>query len=488
MAAGQTITSETRWLDATAVAQMIARRDVSPLEVVNAAIERVEEANPVLNAVIHRTYEAAQARAVSEPRLGPFAGVPFLLKDVGPRQAGVPQTSGNAGLKAIGWTPEADDVLGRLLRDAGLVTLGVTNAPEFGFLGITQPLAFGPTRNPWDLSRSVGGSSGGSAAAVAAGLVPLAFGGDGGGSIRIPAAWSGVIGLKPTRGRVPRELSLAASRVCDFALTRSVRDAARLLDWLNRETRGSPYRCVRRSDVYETVIEQPSARRRIGVVGGPVLDPLPKACRQAVERASELLVEAGHTVVEGWPTALLDRPASELESASLQMAVQKVYRDLEFRLGRPVEEQDVEPYLWAHARPSDPAPAGDLIVQEMEWQLQRASRLLSWWGDGIDLLLTPTQPEPPPRIDDLALETPDQIRGTERRHVTFTAPFNASGQPAISLPISWTEDGLPMGVQLVADLDREDQLLQVARELELLDPWQTRIPPFAAGIAAPEPE
>src|SRR5437763_952059 len=343
------MSDDVAFLDATAQAELVRQRKASPRELVEAAIARIERVNPKLNAVIIQRFEKARAEAAA-PDLpdGPFRGVPFLLKDLICHSAGDPYHAGMRLLRELGWVERYDTHLATRFRAAGFVFLGRTNVPELGPAPTTEPLAYGPTRNPWDTSRSPGGSSGGSAAAVAAGLVPIAHANDGGGSIRIPSSECGLVGLKPSRGR---------------------------------------------------------------------------------------------TIGPG----------------------------------------DVEPMTWAIAEMGRPVSASDYL-RAIEYLHAHTRQVAAWWAEGYDLLLTPTLPEPPPRLGEFDPAPGDPLRGFTRggAFVAFTMPFNVTGQPAISLPLHWSTDGLPIGVQLGAAYGREDLLLRIAAQLEEARPWSARRPPVHA--------
>ena len=476
-----TLADDTRWLDATAQAGLVARREVSPVELLDAAIERIEALDPQLNAVVIRWFDHARTVAAGPLPDGPFRGVPFLLKDLWATYAGQPISNGCAPLAAALAVSEIDTTLVERFKAAGLVTAGRTNSPELGSLPTTEPLAWGPTHNPWDLTRTPGGSSGGSAAAVAAGLVPIAHASDGGGSIRIPASCCGLVGLKPTQGRITlgpvRDESNLSVELC---VSRSVRDTARLLDF------------VRGPGVGDTVIAPPPVRPYVDELGADpgrlrigLLDhrpdgaPVHDECAAAVRAAAELLESLGHDVEPGYPAVLSDRSFASRFGAmwSTNMAVSA--RRIAAILGRDLEPGDLEPVNQAQVD-----WAGN--VSGVDYALALAANVAfrravqQWWADGWDLLLTPTAAEPPPPLGTFANDPSNPMAPMARagRFVPFTPPFNASGQPAISLPLYWTADGLPIGIQLVAAYGREDVLLRVAAQLEQAAPWCDRHPPL----------
>lgn len=458
-------------LDATAQAACVRRGELSPSELVEASIERIAEFDGALGAVAIPLFEHAR-RAAAERRLprGPFRGVPFLLKDQGACQAGLPHTCGNRALRDADYRAPADSPLGARFRRAGLVTLGKSKTPEFGLQSTTQPLAFGPTHNPWALERSAGGSSGGSAAAVAAGLVPLAHGSDGAGSIRIPAAWCGVVGLKPSRGRVSRGPGdLDGATTVEFALTRSVRDAAALLDAVHGSELGDlftapppPTRSFRRA------LKAVLPPLRIGVLTEMPGGLCERVCAEAAAGVARRLEAHGHQVQVSWPKALFEQEERALLGLIFgPLEARSCLWELALHLGRKIDEADVEPYLWRLAHMDLGQVPADQLVMAAERQLHWAARVASWWQD-YDLLVTPTVGVLPPRLEELDgnAVAPDELMERMGPHMAFTEPFNATGQPALALPVGLSEQGLPLSVQLVAAHGREDLLLAVGARLE----------------------
>jgi len=472
--------------DATAQAEAVRAGEVKPQELVDAAIARAERLDPKLNAVILPRYEEARGRA-ADPTLpdGPFRGVPFLLKDLGANLAGWPGHNGMRALKEAGWTTKVDAYLARRFVDAGFVILGRTNSPELGLAPTTEPDAYGPTRSPWSLDHSPGGSSGGSAAAVAAGIVSAAHASDGGGSIRIPAAHSGLVGLKPSRGRNSFGPELGerwAGCSAEHVVTRSVRDCAAILDATHGPCPGDPYVAPAPCRPYAEEVGADAGRLRIGLLDhGPRQIAIHEDCVAAVRAAARALEGLGHHVEPGHPEAL-DDPFLPVTFAKIVMA--STARALDAwgeALGRDLGEGDVETMTWALAirgRDIDgPAFAGAVGAMHA-----LGRRMADWHASGFDLLLTPTCGQPPPRLGELT-STPDEpLRGFARAapYSTFTAPFNMTGQPAVSLPGHWNAEGLPIGIQLVAPYGREDLLLRVAAQLEQTLPTR-RAPPTRKG-------
>jgi amidase len=463
-------------LDATAQAELVRCGEVTPPELVEAAIARIERLDPEIRAVPIRLFTEARAAARSaDLPLGGFRGVPFLLKDIGTALSGQPCYMGNRALRDADYRAPRDHSLALRFRAAGLVTLGKSAVPEFGIVPYTQSRAFGATRNPFDRTRSAGGSSGGSCAAVAAGMVAVAHASDGGGSIRIPAAWCGVVGLKPSRGRVPSSGIEITRSAVEFVVARSVRDAAGMLDAVHGNETGDLYLAPPPARPFDLAHEADPGRLRIGVFSGSDTVPLHPECVSAMEDTARVLEGLGHRVETGWPPALFDRPSSEHPGMAL-VGFRYLMRDLARMLGRPVQPDDVEPGLWSVTQQPVPAVPAEEYVEHGERVQEWAVRVTSWWASGNDLLLTPTVCEPAVPIERITAlsRDPVAIGSLTMRHCALTLPFNVTGQPAISLPLHWTPECHPVGVQLVAAMGREDLLLQVAGQLESVRPWSQR--------------
>jgi amidase len=472
------MTDELAGLDAVGQAALVRRGEVTPLELVDAAIARIERHNPVLNAVIAPLFDSARsaARAADLPD-GPLRGVPFLLKDLGAQQQGQPYYCGNRALRDAGYRSPADTALGARFRAAGLITLGKTNVPEFGPQPTTQPLAFGPTRNPWDSRRTPGGSSGGSCAAVAAGLVPVAHANDGGGSIRLPAGWCGLVGLKPSRGRTAPPTRWVVRTPVEHVVARSVRDVATVLDAVHGGEPGDLYTLPPPRRPFGAELGADAGRLRIGLLRRAPYGEVHAECAAAADGAARLLGELGHIVEPSWPEALFDEQMPRRTQALWSVGSAKDLLDLSEMLGRPVVAEDVEPYTWATAEYAKRFSGADYLLAS-EAQQEYAAAVARWWTTGFDLLLTPTTTEPPPLLEELRPDPARPLRiGRRFGHISaFTMPWNITGQPAISLPLHWTPEGLPVGVQLVADMGREDVLLRVAAQVEQAAPWKSRRP------------
>ena len=466
-------------LDATAQAELVRRGEVSPAELLEAAITRIEALNPELNAVITPMFDEARA---ATPEDGPFRGVPFLMKDLACHGKGDRLCEGTAFLRDIDWREDYETFLARRFREAGLVLLGKTNTPELGILPTTEPLAFGPTCNPWDTTRSTGGSSGGSAAAVASGMVALAHANDGGGSIRIPASACGLVGLKPTRGRVssgPEFGDFFTGLTADLVVTRSVRDTAAILDVAAGMEPGDPYTAPPPARPFLDEVGADPGRLRIGLFTESASGTHPD-CVAAAGAAARHLEALGHHIEESHPASLLE---DELTGAFVTLWSTGAAWSLDYwgrSIGREIVEADVEPLTWALAAMGR-SHSGAQYLSAVEW-LQRWSRRTAGWWETHDLLLTPTLAEPPPKLGELDSPPENPLHGLFRAAslVPFTPPYNITGQPAISLPLHWSADGLPIGVQLVAGYGREDLLLRVAAQLEQAAPWSDRRPGVSA--------
>jgi len=470
-------------MDATAQAELVRRREFTPLELVDAAIARIERVNPAINAVITPLFEEARAAAVSrELPTGPFRGVPFLLKDIGAMQKGQPYYLGNRALRDLGFRSPFDTPLGARFRAAGFITVGKTNLPEFGMQTTTQPLAFGATHNPWNLDRSTSGSSGGSCAAVAAGMVPVAHANDGGGSIRLPAAWCGLVGLKPSRGRVSDPLDMR--ELAELVVSRTVRDTAAVLDAVHGSEPGDLFLAPPPARSYITEVGADPGKLRIGILTRTLEFGSHPECREATVATAKLLESLGHRVEESFPEALFDPAQETLLLAPLSRAVgHGIALALGAVLGRPLTRDDVEPYSWFVVLQAEQPPVVfEEYLKAAGWLNQWARRVARWWSTGFDLLLTPAVCEPPATLVEMTPpeDKPWTLLSKIQQQVFFTYPFNVTGQPAISLPLHWTAEGLPAGVQLVATIGREDLLIRVGAQLEQARPWSKRRPPVHA--------
>jgi amidase len=469
-------------LDATGQADLVRRGELSAAELVDLSIDRIEKLNPQVNAVIQEHFERARAEAAGALPDGPFRGVPMLLKDLGCGHAeGDPLHWGTRFLRDAGHRAATTSYLVAKLRAAGFVIVGRTNVPELGVWLTTEPAAYGPTRNPWNLDRSCGGSSGGAAAAVAAGMVPAAHASDGGGSIRNPASQCGLVGLKPSRGRVslgPEWGSLWAGMIAEFAVTRSIRDAAALLDLLGGPMPGDPFVIQRPKRPYTMEAEAWPDPLRVGVLARTADGAVHPACAAAVEAAARQLEALGHTVEESHPAPLTDAPVDSIAAPVITAATALTVQQFERAIGRTIGPDDVDSDNWA-ALEIGRAVSGTQYTQAVE-DMDRYSRRVGTWFEDFDLLLTPTLPEPPPPLGELVPVPGKPLEGFLRsaRLTAFLMPFNVTGQPALSLPLHWSDEGLPIGVQLVAAMGQEETLIRVGVQLEEAMPWEGRRPPL----------
>lgn len=476
-------------LDATAQAELVHSGQVTPVELVRAAIDAAEALDPQLNAIIHPRYERALVDAAAVDPSAPFAGVPIVVKDLDGTLAGEPYHAGTVHLERQGYVADVTSWLFERLQAAGFVIIGKTNTPEFGLVPTTEPVSKGPCHNPWNTAHSTGGSSGGSAAAVAAGIVPVGHAGDGGGSIRIPASECGLVGLKPTRGRVPLgpdETEAWGGLVARLAVTRSVRDTAGVLDVAAGPGVGDPYGVALPTRPYAAEVGADPGRLRIGFsVASGDGSPVDPECAAAVRATADLLASLGHDVSETGPPQLADEAYFAEVSGHFLTAypvwVTQSVDDLGARTGVAATADTVEPLTWALAE-SGRMIDGLSFANAVDG-LRRLSRELQGWWSGYDLLLTATIPELPPTLGQFGAEPDNPLAGVFRATpiVANTIPFNITGQPAVSVPMAWSASGLPIGVQIIGGFGRDDQLIAVAAQLESAAPWAARRPGVWAG-------
>jgi amidase len=465
------------WMDATAQADLVRRGEASPPDLVEAAIGRIEAVNPKLDAVLRTRFDQARAEAAGELPDGPFRGVPILFKDLGCTVAGEVTAFGVGPMRELAWP--VTSYLAESFRAAGFIPLGRTNVPEMGTTVTTEAKSFPPARNPWDPSRSTGGSSGGSAAAVASGMVAAAHANDGGGSIRIPASECGLVGLKPNRARVSQGPAVGeawAGGTIDGVVTRTVRDAAAILDVISARQPGEPYYAPPLPRLLAAEVGADPGRLRIGMLDRPpgegfLDDP---ECRAAVAGAARLLESLGHDVTESAPAAMFDDGFLHHFGVIIAADTEATFRAFETLLGHEIGEDEIEPRN-AFYRRTGSALDAVAYLQSRAWFGMWARQMASWWS-GHDLLLTPTLGARPPELGWFTADGPEQEGRRVASFIPYTAQFNMTGQPAITLPLHWTPDGLPVGVQLVAGYGREDLLVRVASQLEQAAPWADRYP------------
>ncbi len=481
--------------DALGLAQLVREGQVSSAELCEEAINRIERQNPRLNAVITPMFEYARFAAKSPVSNGPFSGVPFLLKDILHAFAGVPLACGSRSLKT--YVPDMDSEIVTRIKRAGLIVVGKTNVPEFGLMAVTEPEAFGPSKNPWNPLHTPGGSSGGSAAAVASRIVPMASANDGGGSIRIPASWCGIFGLKPTRGRTPQGPYLAEvwdGAVADLAVSISVRDSAAFLDAVQGPEAGAPYAIAPPQRPYlEEINREPGALRIAFSTRSPLGAKVDSECIEAVKKAAALLESLGHRVEEAEP--IYDGQA--LAQCFMTLFLGHVSADMQFiaqKFGadkaRLVEESTK---ILAHL--GRRVKACDFVASKRQWHI--FAQAMAQFLTKYDLFMTPTTGCPPPKIGELAPKA-SEIRALKVMNklglgsislglvfkestkslgrVPFTPLANLTGQPAMSVPLHWTAKGLPCGVHFMAPYGDEATLLRLAAQLEKACPWFDKRP------------
>jgi amidase len=469
-------------LDATAQAELVRKGDVSALELVDAAINNIEKVNPELNAVIHPLFDSARAAAQGELPDGPFRGVPMLFKDLLCAVKGDPIHEGMKFLKNANYHSDHTDALAQRYLDAGFVCVGRTNTPELGIVPTTEPEAYGPSRNPWDTTRTTGGSSGGSAAAVASGMVAVAHANDGGGSIRIPASCCGLVGLKPSRGRTslgPDYTAIDDMLSVELCVSRSVRDTAGVLDAVHGRSDGETVSAPPPTRPFTQEVGADPGKLRIALLTHNPLDTgdIHPDCVAAARETAQLLESLGHSVEETYPQSVA-KPELVGHFTTL-WNVSAVYniRDWERKVGRTAGPEDMEPLTWALFEMGN-ATSGPDYLEAMHAMGDLARGVEAWFASGYDILLTPTIGEPPCLLGEFS--TPDEpfmgfIRAAT--FVPYTPLANMAGSPAISLPLAWNDQNLPIGSQLMAAYGNEDLLLRVASQLETARPWADRRPP-----------
>jgi len=473
---------ELAWMDLTAQAELVRKGEVTPAELVEGVIRRVEALNPRLNAVITPMYDHAREAAAGPLADGPFKGVPYLLKDIGATYGGVPQASGSAFMRGI--PSPYDSVLTERLKAAGLIIVGKTNTPELGLLPTTEPTAFGPSRNPWDLERSTGGSSGGSAAAVAAGIVPAAHANDGGGSIRIPASCCGLFGLKPTRGRITLGPALGDSTnglTSEHALTRSVRDSAALLDATAGPALGDPYYAPPPARPYLAEVGADPGKLRIALTTGSLTgSEVHPDCVAAAEDTAKLCADLGHEVEEAAPDLAGDVVAQAFMAVWAAGCAWTIDA-LAMVTGRPPQPDLFEPFTWALYQMGKAVSASDYLLAIT--QLQQIARQVGEFLEEYDLWLSPTLAEPPVRLGTFDPDPGNPLSPLFRAgaYIPFTPLANATGSPAMSVPLHWNSEGLPIGTHFMARYGDEATLFRLAAQLEQARPWAGKRPPVRAS-------
>ncbi len=475
--------------DALGLAELVKKKEVTIDEIREAAINEIKLKNPKLNAVIHNMFEELP----NENSDGIFGGVPFLTKNIAQESKGEPITSGSRLL--ANYVAEEDSEFVRQVKKAGVEILGQTNVPEFALMGVTESELDGPARNPWNANHTPGGSSGGAAAAVASGMVPIAGANDGGGSIRIPGAFCGLFGIKPTRGRVP--IGPNRGRVwqgasVDHILSRSVRDSAAMLDQYTIDRTNafiSPPYNGSYLKASETPVDQPL--KIAFSTKSPIEGTVHEACIEATHKTVKILEEMGHHVEE--KEAPVDGKRIANSYFMLYFAeVASTLKEIETKRGRKVRAKEVEPATWMLGLLGKSVSSEEFLTSLKYWD--EAAIVMESFHDEFDLYMTPTTAHPPSKIGELALSSMektliqivstlklggllkrtgfvDELANKNLERTPFTQLANLTGQPAMTLPMHLTEDRLPVGVQIMARRGREDLLFQLAGELEKTDYW-----------------
>lgn len=473
--------AEYRHYDALGLAELIAKKEISAREVVDEAIARAESLNPVLNAIVFKAFNQARERALADLPQGPFTGVPILLKDMRAGAKGMPIRNGSRMVPAV--LAANDSALVTRYRAAGLIPTGKTNVPEFGILPTTESRLYGPARNPWNVEHSTGGSSGGSAAAVAARIVPIAHATDGGGSIRIPASCCGLVGLKVSRGRItqgPDAADSTSGLSVDHVVTRSVRDCAAALDISCTPDPGDPYFALPAEGSYLEGMARPPDRLTIAVsFRGPTGAPHDPQVTRALEKTAKLVEDLGHRVEEVLPPldhAEMTPAFLTIWAGNAALAVESIERATGAKPSLEVLEGLTYGLYLAGMKIT--------AVQHMLAQqtMNRAARTMAQFHAQYDVWLTATLGRPPNRLGMIDIDEQYALRAMTplMDYVPYTAWQNATGQPAINLPLHWSAEGLPLGVQFVGRSGDEMTLLRLAGELETAQPWSDRTPDLDA--------
>ena len=496
--------SEYDQYDALGLAELVKKGEVGPKDLLDEAIRRRDAVNPKINAIIHNMDQLAYDAIDAGLPNGPFQGVPFLLKDLLAAYKGVPMSHGSRAYKD--YIPNYDAEMVVRFKRAGLVIFGKTSCPENGYLGATEPKLFGITRNPWDLDRTPGGSSGGSAAAVGARIVPMASGGDGGGSLRIPASCCGLVGLKASRGRNPNgpygEPWFGQEQ--EGVMSISVRDSAAALDATSGPDMGCPYSAPPPQRPFLEEVTTAPGKLKIAWSDEPLMrsGSIGDECRDALHRCVEQLRELGHELVEAAPP--LDKQVlGEGYAMRMMCTAAADLRQAEYNLGRPLQKSEFERETWMLARCGEALSSGtlELVRRNLDQQRYKFERFMQ----GYDIYLTPTLSKPPvphgeylfhglekfasrvARRSTLApvlrKANPKMLTGLVRKNFDWVAApsaFNITGNPSISLPLQWSNEGLPIGMMFTARYLDEARLFQLAGQLEQAYPWANKRPPLAA--------
>lgn len=485
--------------DATSLANLVQTGQVSPAELLEMAIARAEAVNPALNAIVTPLYDKGRDMATQLPATGPFRGVPFLLKDLELEWAGTPLKSGCRGYQH--YVSSVDSEVVKRLKAAGVVLFGKTNTPEFGLTPYTESKLYGPARNPWNQAHSPGGSSGGSAVAVASGIVPAATASDGGGSIRIPASCCGLFGFKPSRARTtlgPSFSEMWGGAVVSHVVTRSVRDSAGFLDVVSGPLAGDPYGIAPPERPFAEEVGREPGRLRVAFSTQALMEaqPTDPVCVKAVQDTVRLLEKLGHTVEEV-PLPYEKTIVTQAFFLNVLSETAATLRELADYLGRPLRRDDVELNTWALSRMAAGYSAGDVTYQKRRWNA--LNRSMGQLHETYDVFLTPTLPRPPIAIgtfqntaaEERMLKLADAVSGLKYlkgskmvdelaekslHYISYTVITNMTGQPSMSVPLHGSADGLPIGVMFAAKLGNEATLFRLAGQLEQAQPWFDKRP------------
>lgn len=464
--------------DGLGLGHLVRKGEVSALELLDEAIARIERHNPTLNAVIHKAYDEARGIAKGKLPDGPFKGVPFLIKDIGMAVKGWPMTSGSRYLR--GYVPDYDAELVKRYRASGAVLMGKTNTPEFGIPGTTEGRFLGICRNPWNPDHSSGGSSGGAASAVASGMVALAHGSDGLGSIRIPSAQCGLVGMKPTQYRNPGgpdDRNRAHGFVVDHVLTRTVRDSAAMLDWTGTPEDDAPYGAIPKARPYMDEIKTPAGRLRIGLYTEvPRGIPPHPDVRAVFDETAKTLEQLGHTLIVKKDLPIDWRKLYRAQGAVSGAMFVGTIDGLKETLGREPEPDDLEPLAWASYRSAQKLTAS-MVGQGLQTLRLISRQIIALWSE-FDVLLSPVTltPAPPIGLLDPVNVEPREFNRRQSQVFGYTPPYNMTGQPSLSLPMGMSSDGLPIGMMFTGRMSDEATLYRLAAQLEEARPWAGRRP------------
>ncbi len=491
---------EYRSHDATSLAELVKKKQVTPAELLETAIKRTEEVNPKINAVVTPLYNEAKEQLKNLNTTSPFAGVPFLLKDLDVQLKGTRYTCGTRLLKDYVSTQNSE-VTNRILK-GGLVIFGKTNTPEFGLTPFTEGELLGVARNPWNTEHTTGGSSGGAGASVAAGIVPMAFASDGGGSIRIPASCNGLFGIKPTRGRItngPQYGEVWSGAVCSGIVSRSVRDAAAYIDLVSGEMKGDPYTIPAPAVPYSEEIKKAPRKLKIGYsyqMPEGLKANIDEENIYAIETAVQLLRAEGHEVTEV-PLPFTHKLNSELLYTLVLGELSSTLDYIGEQLGRKPQRHELEPNTWLLYKLGKSFSANTFALSKLKWN--KVNRKMAEFHKNYDLLLTPTLGRRPfklgtmnnPPFEETALRILnalgistlvrytgmiEKIAAQTFSWIPYPALANITGQPAMTVPLHWAPENLPVGVMFTAPHGDETTLFQLAAQLEKAQPWFNKVP------------